>query len=125
MCVAPPIVWFDRISGDPYTYPSTRQEKSLPKVDGTTFVGVSVCSLAFRPLRFESTCQVVIFTVPGEELAVTVAVVLAVKLPSVAVIKVVPEVTPVARPLELMVATEVSDEVHVADELTFLVLPSL
>lgn len=62
---------------------------------------------------------------PAGALAVTVALVVPVSLLSVAVMMVVPEATAVAKPLELMVATEVSEELHVADEVRFLVLPSL
>jgi hypothetical protein len=46
-------------------------------------------------------------------------------LPTTAVTTLEPGATAVARPLELMVATEVVAEVHVAVELTFPVDPSL
>lgn len=56
--------------------------------------------------------------------AVTVRLEVAVKPPLLAVIAAIPEVTAVARPLALTVATEVFDDVYVEDDVRFCVLLS-
>lgn len=56
---------------------------------------------------------------------VTVAITLAVCPLKTAVMVVVPEAMPLARPVALIVATLVSDDDHVAEEVTFAVVPLL
>lgn len=98
----------------------------MPKLEAVTSEGVSVCSLAFSPLRFASTCHVVMFTLPVACCAVvTVAVTLAVCPLNVALMVVAPSATPLASPDALIVATLVSEEDHVAEEVTFAVEPLL
>jgi len=88
-------------------------------------VGVSDVSLALRPLRLLSTCQVVIFVpVPADSVTVIDAV------PdspdgSEALIVVEPAATAVAIPEEVMIATFAFASVQVAAEVTSAVEPSL
>lgn len=96
----------------------------MPKVCEFTLLGVSVVSLELRPLRLVSTCQVVMLT-PVVETAVMVADVEPVMLLRAALMVVEPDATPVASPLELMVATEVLLEAQVAVEEILAVVPSL
>jgi hypothetical protein len=81
--------------------------------------GVRDDSWLFNPLRFVSTCQVVMLVVP---LNVTDAVVLPVMPLITAEIVVVPPPCPVARPPVEIEATAVLDELHVADAVTFAVV---
>ena len=55
----------------------------------------------------------------------TCKVVDAVTVPDEAVMVVLPDATPCARPLVVIVATAVLEDVHVTEEVTSLVVPSL
>ena len=99
----------------------------MPKLDELTLVGVSVVSLELRPLRLLSTCQVVMLTpVGGGGVdAVTVKDALLLDPLREAPIAAVPGPAPVAIPLAFTVATELSEELQLACDVTLPVDPSL
>ena len=102
-----------------------RYEKSLPKLPvALTVAGVSMVSCEFSPLRLLSTCHVGMLT-PAVEAAVTVADAVPLTVFTFAVMVVVPAATPVAKPDVSIVAAEVFEELHVAVEVTFPVVPLL
>jgi hypothetical protein len=91
---------------------------------GATLAVVSDVSAAFNPLRLASTCHVGIFT-PVPTAIVTLAATLPVTPLSAAMTELVPDATPVASPVGLIVATDVFPVDHVAVEVMFAVEPSL